>query len=165
MKVSLKKPLKLLGTRLEWPSHVPLDAIEATNQPDWEEEGKVFVQHPTQPDASLLVTSDDYERADHVSGPEIRKRAPIRTASDLKHWHLLNYPDSKFFTRNNMRFAGDTMSNYRVRRDTVLVKTFRGDVHECYVLERRKPVKCDLQSDTYFDSTTFKLIHGNPYLA
>lgn len=74
-------------------------------------------------------------------------------ASELKY-HVENRgTESHFFTRSSMKFFGDTMRNYGVRSATV--KTFRGDVVECWELYRRRPVKCGLQSSVYFDKQTF----------
>lgn len=67
----------------------------------------------------------------------------IKTASDLKYWHELLNPDSKFFERKTMRFFGDSMANYGIKTHTNYIELYR-----------RKPVKGGLQSSAYFDIAT-----------
>lgn len=72
----------------------------------------------------------------------------IKTPSDLK-WAMDTAGKSPhFFTRKSMRFFGDTMRNYGLRR--VTIKNQMGETVECYELYRRKPVKHGLQSSTFF---------------
>jgi hypothetical protein len=82
------------------------------------------------------------------------------TPSELKREHEAAFPESEFFCRENMRFAGDTMRNYGVRKE--YVRERRGgwlvghrDVWELY---RKKPVKNGLQTSAYFDRETFKRV-------
>jgi hypothetical protein len=82
----------------------------------------------------------------------------IKTASDLKYAHESAHPGSAFFSRESMKFAGDKMSNYGLRRATV--KRHSGDVVECFELYRRRPVKHGLQSSAFFDCVTFARVHG-----
>lgn len=70
------------------------------------------------------------------------------TASTLKYWHEIRNPDSFFFTRKTMRFFGDTMKNYGVRKS--------GELWELY---RKRPVKCGLQNSTFFDPVCFKRVN------
>lgn len=63
----------------------------------------------------------------------------IKTSSDLKFWHEENHPESYCFSRGTMKFFGDTMRNFGVR------KINNGDLYELY---RRRPVKGGLQSST-----------------
>jgi hypothetical protein len=72
----------------------------------------------------------------------------IKTASDLKYYHLQARPDSHFFTRRTMRFFGDTMRNYGVRR--------AGNYWELY---RRRPVKGGLRESAWFCVETFHRVH------
>jgi len=67
----------------------------------------------------------------------------IKTASDLKYWHELLNPDSKFFERKTMKFFGDYMANYGIKTHTT-----------CIELYRRKPVYGGLQTSAYFDIAT-----------
>lgn len=66
---------------------------------------------------------------------------------------------SFFFTRKSMRFFGDTMKNYTVRKKPRLIDTVSGDPVECWVLVRRKAVKHGLCDDAYFDIHTFERGH------
>jgi hypothetical protein len=58
-----------------------------------------------------------------------------------------------FFTPNNMKFAGDTMSNYGCRSTTI--PGHEGPVWELY---RKRPVKCGLKTSAYFDTATFRQV-------
>ncbi len=82
----------------------------------------------------------------------------MKTASELKHQVEYHNPQSKFFTRNNMRFAGDTMRNYGVRSTTI--ENSYGELVEVWELYRRKPVKYGLQKSAYFCKTTFRQVFG-----
>ena len=61
--------------------------------------------------------------------------------------------DSFFFTRDNMRFFGDTMRNYGVRQATI--KTRNDDSVDCWELYRKRPVKHGVQSSAFFDKASF----------
>lgn len=74
------------------------------------------------------------------------------TASELKY--RVEATGSKYFTRENMRFAGDTMRNYGVRR--IKAQTRAGDIIEVYELYRKKPVKHGLKSSAYFNPDTYR---------
>lgn len=78
----------------------------------------------------------------------------IKTASDLRAFVESAREDSHFFSRENMRFAGDTMRNYGVR-GPVPIATYRGETVLAWELYRRRPVKHGMQGSAYFDSTTF----------
>ena len=78
---------------------------------------------------------------------------PIKTASDLKLAHEYFYSSSHFFTRKTMKFFGDTMRNYGVR------KIQNGAFYELY---RRHPVKHGLQNSAYFNAATFKRVINLP---
>lgn len=81
------------------------------------------------------------------------------TPSRLRAEHEAAHPESLFFSRNNMRFAGDTMANYSVARDPVTFTTHSGDSVTCWQLSRRKAVKHGLRSPAYFCIETFRLVH------
>lgn len=83
----------------------------------------------------------------------------IKTASQLKAQVEYNRIDSKFFTRDNMKFAGDTMANYGVRSATVT--NLQGEQVEVWELYRRKPVKYGLQKSAYFDKLTFSQVFNH----
>ena len=73
------------------------------------------------------------------------------TPSDLKYRVTKANPGSYFFSRDTMKFFGDTMRNYGVRTDEVRSI-------ECWELYRKRPVKNNLQSSVYFDKITFKRV-------
>jgi hypothetical protein len=68
------------------------------------------------------------------------------TPSELKYQHELHNPESYFFKRKTMRFFGDTMKNYGIRR-------ISANTVELY---RKKPVKHGLQSSAFFNTITYK---------
>ncbi len=68
---------------------------------------------------------------------------------------------SNFFNKESMSFFGDSMDNYYVPIATVKIKDGE-NIHTCYELQRRKPVKGGLEESTFFDSTTFKRVFGEP---
>lgn len=73
----------------------------------------------------------------------------IKTASDLKAF-VENGPDSLFFTRDTMRFWGDTMRNYGIRRVGSIVSSSGKEYADAIELYRRRPVKGGLQRSAYF---------------
>ena len=75
--------------------------------------------------------------------------------SELKY--NVEQTGSYFFTRDSMKFFGDTMKNYGVCSATVSTAT-RQDI-ECWELYRKHPVKNGLQSSSYFDKNTFERVH------
>jgi hypothetical protein len=75
------------------------------------------------------------------------KRQKITTSSELKRRFEQMHPDSPFFSRETMKFFGDTMQNFGVR--------FKAE-HNAYELWRRKPVKHGLKKSHYFDANTLK---------
>ena len=80
------------------------------------------------------------------------------TASALKRHYELK-TNGMFFTRNNMKFAGDTMSNFYVSAKPVTLTSISGEQRACWELTRRKPVKHGLWASRYFDIETFKVVH------
>lgn len=83
---------------------------------------------------------------------------PVRSASDLKYNVELSGLNPHYFTRTNMKFVGDTMRNYGVRRATV-TRASDGQQYECWELYRRRPVKHGNQASAYFCRSTFERIH------
>lgn len=73
-------------------------------------------------------------------------------ASELKAKILETNEQPYFFTRETMRFFGDTMRNFGVRKAT------RGGV-PVWELYRKKPVKRGLQGSFYFDQQTFRRVY------
>jgi hypothetical protein len=76
------------------------------------------------------------------------------TPSELKR-NVERGADGHFFTRNNMKFAGDTMRNYGVRAKPVTIETYSYGEVQCWELYRKKPVKHGLADSAYFDIKTF----------
>jgi hypothetical protein len=68
------------------------------------------------------------------------------TSSELKELHEYHNPESFYFDRKTMRFFGDTMKNYGVRR-------ISANTVELY---RKKPVKHGLQNSAFFNTVTYK---------
>lgn len=101
----------------------------------------------------------DYETYKHSRDSHtaaILTSAQVKTASDLKYYVELAGHDSHFFTRDTMRFFGDTMKNYGVSK--VFVTLHSGEKVPAYELFRRKPVKHGMKSSAYFDAETFARI-------
>ncbi len=72
-------------------------------------------------------------------------------ASELKF--NVEKTGSVFFTRDSMKFFGDRMSNYGVRK-----LELNGRIY--YELFRRKPVKNGLFKSAYFDGVTFERVYN-----
>ena len=70
------------------------------------------------------------------------------TVSELKQ----NMPtESLYFTRETMKFFGDTMRNYGVCSNTV------NDI-DVWELYRKTPVKCGLRTSSYFRKDNFEQV-------
>lgn len=78
------------------------------------------------------------------------------TAADLKYYHEEAFPNSLFFSRNNMKFAGDTMRNFRVVNAYGM---YDGERIELYCLQQRQPVKGVNKGCFYFRKRDFKRLH------
>lgn len=80
----------------------------------------------------------------------------IKTASDLKFAVEQSGHEPHFFTRSTMKFFGDTMRNYGVRKNTIT--TGHGNNKKTvsvFELYRRRAVKHGLASSAYFNAQTF----------
>jgi hypothetical protein len=66
---------------------------------------------------------------------------------DLKREHLALIPDSHFFNSKTMRFFGDTLANFRVKK--LCFNTFE--------ISRKKPVKYGLNSKYEFNAISGKI--------
>ena len=94
----------------------------------------------------------------------------IRTAAQLKREVERHGNCPHFFERDTMRFFGDTMANYGVRRVTgtphsTALAGYYGlspdeDTVEAYELYRRRPVRHGLQDSAYFHPVTFARLHS-----
>jgi len=78
----------------------------------------------------------------------------IKNASDLKFAIESARQEPYFFTRDSMKFFGDTMANYGIRQP-VTVTTVSGDKVPAYELVRRRPVKHGLKESAFFHAETF----------
>lgn len=83
----------------------------------------------------------------------------IKTPSDLKAAYEAENPEGSYFSRESMRFFGDTMKNYRVR-GPVLVQTHSRPEVSAYELSRKNPVREGNQGVHYFDAETFSVLAG-----
>lgn len=82
----------------------------------------------------------------------------IKTPSDLKAAHEAANPDSLFFSRETMRFWGDTMRNFGVRQP-VEVTTSQGVTTLAFELYRRRTNARNSRLGSYwFDAVTFARI-------
>lgn len=77
------------------------------------------------------------------------------TVSELK-CNVEQGSDSLFFTRDTMKFFGDTMSNYGIR--SARVDTYSEQEISVWELYRRQPVKHGLQDSAYFNKETFSRV-------
>jgi len=89
------------------------------------------------------------------------------TPSELKYEVERSGIESYFFTRDTMRFFGDTMKNYGVRDGGTLPShwdesgsNYSETTRDIPVWElyRKRPVKMGMDSSTYFDKKTFGVI-------
>lgn len=80
-------------------------------------------------------------------------------ASELKLRVEVNDPDSLFFSRNNMKYAGDTMRNFGVR-STKIYRFYENDIIEVWELYRRMPTSKGLLGSFFFCKETFKQVYG-----
>lgn len=78
------------------------------------------------------------------------------TPSELKY--NVEKTGSYFFSRDAMKFFGDTMKNYGCRSAVVRTNWDENDNYvdgegvtvDCWCLYRKRPVKCGMQSSAYF---------------
>ena len=87
-------------------------------------------------------------------------------ASELKYHIEQANEESYFFARKTMRFFGDTMKNYGVRKITIKSQFDAAGVYHKegvarIVLElyRKRAVKHGNKGSAYFDAETFKRVH------
>lgn len=84
-------------------------------------------------------------------------------ASELKY--QVSQAGSNFFDHASMKFFGDTMKNYGVRKSTITTNYDENDNYvengvtvEVWELYRKHPVKHGLTKSAYFDMKTFKRV-------
>jgi hypothetical protein len=76
------------------------------------------------------------------------------TIYDLKY--QVEQRGSLFFTRNNMKHAGDTMANFGMV--SVKVKKHTGETVEAFHVYRKKRTKRGLLGSFYFEKETFRYL-------
>lgn len=90
----------------------------------------------------------------------------MKNASELKYHVETADPGTKFFTRDTMKFFGDTMQNYGVRE--AVVKSWFNEAGELqtepvevavFELYRKRPVKNGNQRSAFFRKTDFHRVH------
>ena len=75
------------------------------------------------------------------------------TPSELKTNVLAHDPDSHYFDRKTMKFFGDTMRNYGVRKAEI-------EGVAVWELYRKRPVKHEQQNSAFFRVTDFQQVFG-----
>lgn len=78
------------------------------------------------------------------------------TPSELKYHVEISGVDRYFFTRDTMKFYGDTMANYGVREATI--QTHSRSVVRVWELYRKRPVKLGLKDSAYFTQDTYERV-------
>ncbi len=84
---------------------------------------------------------------------EILSYSPM-TPSQLKYLYESTTGNKNYFSRDTMRFFGDTMRNYGVREISVDGKRY-------YELWRRKPVNGGLMTSRWFDAETLLITNSD----
>jgi len=76
------------------------------------------------------------------------------TPSELKYKLEETGKHPYFFSRDNMKYFGDTMKNYGCRKTTI-------NGVEAWELWRKRPVKRGLKNSAYFNAKTFERIFNH----
>lgn len=79
-------------------------------------------------------------------------------ASELKYKHESNFPSSLFFSRESMKFSGDTMGNFGVMSGSI--RQYDGSIAEAWILYRKKTTRKGFGGSFYFSKLDFSRIHG-----
>lgn len=82
------------------------------------------------------------------------------TPTELKKKYEEAYPETDYFSRDMMRFFGDTMRNYGVRTVKKFLRSYDNEVYECWCLYRKMPVNGGYCSSTYFRKSDLRIIFG-----
>lgn len=77
------------------------------------------------------------------------------TPSELKRAVEAAGQERYFFTRDSMKFFGDTMSNYGCRAVT-LEETYTGNNVDCWELYRKRATSKGQTRSAYFNRASFK---------
>lgn len=124
-------------------------------------EGKVKVST----NATTAAGAEAFVRKEFSLPPSVAVSArhkPI-TASQLAARHEAWNPETRMFSRENMKFAGDTMGNFYVPVNTVKVRKHTGEVIECWELQRRRATVKGFSSSFYFCAKTYAKVNGELY--
>lgn len=88
------------------------------------------------------------------------------TPSELKAQVESRGIESHFFDRETMKFFGDSMKNYGLRRVTIESEFSQdgkyvkgGTTRDCWELYRKRPVKRGNRSSAFFDAVTFNQVY------
>jgi hypothetical protein len=79
------------------------------------------------------------------------------TASELRYQIERAGTCKHYFTRQTMRFHGDTMRNYGVC--SAKVDSWFEEGIDCWELYRKKPVKHGIWESAYFRKDSYKRVH------
>jgi len=85
------------------------------------------------------------------------------TIHELKYNYELNNPEGFFFSRKTMKFFGDRLSNFGVRKAVIKATTTKGiEDLEVYDLIRKRPVKHGLYGHcVYLRRDNFKVVFAH----
>lgn len=83
------------------------------------------------------------------------RETKIKNVGDLKHYMEASGKHPYFFSKDTMRFFGDTMSNFGLRRTSL------GDI-PVFCLYRKRPVKDGLSQPFYFNRLTLERVIERP---
>jgi len=78
------------------------------------------------------------------------------TPAQLKRKVVAADHDTFFFTRNNMKFAGDTMKNFGVREAVVDLNDGVTKDVKAWELYRKKTTPKGMKGSFFFDTVTFE---------
>ena len=102
-----------------------------------------------------------YTTQDFTGNPLRSIRPHVPTVSELAYDYERCNPDGRFFSRENMKFAGDTMGNFGVDPFPVRFETYSGRLVMCWCLYRKRktPKGFGPGGFAYFNCETFELEH------
>lgn len=78
------------------------------------------------------------------------------TPAELKRKVIAADPETFFFTRNNMKFAGDTMKNFGVRAAVVDLNDGVTKDVKVWELYRKQTTPKGMSGSFFFDAVTFE---------
>lgn len=75
---------------------------------------------------------------------------------DLKRKVMQTAHSSHWFSRENMKFSGDTLANFYVKAKPVEIEDTSGNKRMCWELQRVRANKRGAYASSYFDCETFE---------